>query len=799
MILFFKNKRILILTMVVGLILSFLPLHSVEAACSASPLDWPQCIVDFALYLPSLPLRIGFAIFIIPLILAAIGGGLLYSVIVAVCNWMMSIFLQVGITPANSIPAGLPGATPQIVTIGWTFTRDFVNMFFILILVFIGLATILRIKEYEAKKLLPKLIGLALLINFTPVVVGFIVDMGNIVTSFFLNAAGKIINLSTVLDMAFDYALTSMGVIFGQGDFLTMIGQFAGIVIYGIVLTVFYLWGSWIYAWIMLSFVFRITELWVLMILCPIAFFSNIFPPSNTIRMLFPGILHWKKWWEEFLRWIIWAIPIGFFLYLSNWVMANTSVVQGIFDNTTLIDGLNVATEGSTQFPALEGGFITLITSLLTPTLALILLDKGYKIAKQTAPEAAKGILEGTEKLGKLAIAAGITAATAGAGAGLAGGMLGKAGVAATRLETFAGKGRLGIAGKALVSPLTKPIKMFERIAAPPLLKYAAKTREGIKIPEEFKNLSPDEQAIIVRTALTKEAKLKRIAKMVELKTYDKVTDKNFLNETQKIADKLSDDPRYSKDARSVKDKAPNTISEEGIIKMKLVGKITEEEREEVKKTVKKEINRISEDLKNDDTFKLEIDSHAKINKTTFEQASRDIAAGAIYTKEMKGEDWSKITKNSSKSLAVRTGALYSDGRKLSKAADNFGPEFVDNFMEEVAKKGPEWLAENNSAGLLYLCGNAAQDLGYTPPEGIDKEKARKMIENARKEKIENRKNTRTNTKEEKEQKKLDDWMPQGRQGATGTPTKKTKQPSEGQSTMEKPEKEKRPPGRPGI
>jgi hypothetical protein len=49
---------------------------------------------------------------------------------------------------------------------GWVITRDIANMFFIVILLVIAFATILQIEQYNYKKWLPKLILMAILINF---------------------------------------------------------------------------------------------------------------------------------------------------------------------------------------------------------------------------------------------------------------------------------------------------------------------------------------------------------------------------------------------------------------------------------------------------------------------------------------------------------------------------------------------------------------------------------------------------------------------------------------------------------
>ena len=53
------------------------------------------------------------------------------------------------------------------VATGWAFTRDVVNIFFIFALLFIAIATILGVESYGAKALLPRLIIIALLVNFS--------------------------------------------------------------------------------------------------------------------------------------------------------------------------------------------------------------------------------------------------------------------------------------------------------------------------------------------------------------------------------------------------------------------------------------------------------------------------------------------------------------------------------------------------------------------------------------------------------------------------------------------------------
>src|SRR3989344_6231209 len=98
--------------------------------------------------------------------------------------------------------AGLSGI--DAVTIGWTITRDIANIFFIFALLIIAIATILRLESYGAKQLLPKLIIVALLINFSLVIAFTVVDASNILALAFIKEIGNpsiSTNIATVLQL----------------------------------------------------------------------------------------------------------------------------------------------------------------------------------------------------------------------------------------------------------------------------------------------------------------------------------------------------------------------------------------------------------------------------------------------------------------------------------------------------------------------------------------------------------------------------------------------------------------------
>lgn len=76
------------------------------------------------------------------------------------------------------------------VLIGWSVLRDVSNIALIFIFLAVGIATILGVQKYGAKSLLPKLIIVALLINFSLFATKFAIDTSHVLAASILNATG---------------------------------------------------------------------------------------------------------------------------------------------------------------------------------------------------------------------------------------------------------------------------------------------------------------------------------------------------------------------------------------------------------------------------------------------------------------------------------------------------------------------------------------------------------------------------------------------------------------------------------
>ena len=70
-------------------------------------------------------------------------------------------------------------------TIGWKATRDVANMFFVLFILWVAIATILSYESYSARALLPKIIVVALLINFSFSISQLIINTSTTLGNFF--------------------------------------------------------------------------------------------------------------------------------------------------------------------------------------------------------------------------------------------------------------------------------------------------------------------------------------------------------------------------------------------------------------------------------------------------------------------------------------------------------------------------------------------------------------------------------------------------------------------------------------
>lgn len=690
----FQNRKYLALVSLAGLCLFLIPLHFVGADDSPdlAKCDWNTpwyCFAAVVHYLITFPIRIAAIQIAIPLAIIALVSGIGYTIVTILLGWIKTIALNVPVIPDKV----------GVVRAGFDITQNLANILLILVLVFIGLATILRIKDYEAKKLLPILIIVALLINFSPVLVGFVVDISNIITNFFLNM-GSFEYTASIWQMIGNYFLSVFSILTQMGAIWDVIGYIVGITILGIVIIAFFTYASWIYLMIVRILIVRIIALWILMILAPIAFLFYILPATRGLA---------TKWWKTLIQWAMLGIPIGFFLFLSFKILQDTVQIESFFHTANLSGKVQSADYGiglqsASEFNARLGESFGM---MLTPLVSLIMLHIGYKLSRSYMPDFANKMITKSEQMvkkgAKIAGMVGLAVATAGVGAAV-GGAAASAGAGLAKAS--AGKGLLG-AGM--------------RVAGTKLMGYGEKMKK-IGLPSGFKDWDATSQEAFIkplnnREILVASAAAKDNQQFFSKDTRDRISeathaayglDKKAIDKGKVYSDteleQSKEDTNYVKYASQAAKYSPDELSEPLRLKMKMAGKSGADRmealasaKEDIDETEKFIRDNVSDedltieagirfkyitraDVKNNRANALQTAQQELIRKPwEKDQFVRDAAAGANFVREFKGSDIGNII--NTKNLATRTGIILGNPSNLQRIADEHGQGALEDVI----------------------------------------------------------------------------------------------------------------------
>lgn len=234
--------------------------------------------------------------------------------------------------------------TDDTINRGWVIIRDICNLAFVVILLIIAFATILRVEKYTYKKLLVKVVIAAILINFSKVIVGLIIDAAQVVMMTFVNGYKLTIGGNLIkgigMDKIFDFDVEAVK---AQG--LTMWD-----VVISIILAVVMLFITVVVIIVyVVVFIGRIIILWMMIILSPFAFLLTAIPDGESYA---------KQWWSKFMTEVFVGPVLAFFLWLSLYIMSSTG------DNE-VPGNLNLTREGVAQPEAAIGGGLSMGASVL--------------------------------------------------------------------------------------------------------------------------------------------------------------------------------------------------------------------------------------------------------------------------------------------------------------------------------------------------------------------------------------------------------------------------------------------------
>jgi len=264
------------------------------------------------------------------------------------------------------------------VKLGWPIVRDLANMIIVLGFVVVGIATSLRIESYGAKKLLPKLIIVALLINFSLLFCGIFIDASNILMKYFFMGKGGLENWAPGVKQ-----LANLYSDFADKGPMVFAPALMSIMFFNLILSLVCL----LYAVLLLS---RTVAIWMLVILSPLAFVCAVFPGTKSI---------WDTWKKNFTQWCIIVIPVGLFYYIG------LQMISKLTNPTSDIDAISKDWE---KF------FNASFSTVLVPGLFLIV---GFLVSLKFAPMGAGAIMNFANKYKGKALSGGLGVLAKGSGA----------------------------------------------------------------------------------------------------------------------------------------------------------------------------------------------------------------------------------------------------------------------------------------------------------------------------------------------------------------------------------------------
>lgn len=291
------------------------------------------------------------------------------------------------------------------------------NLLLIAILIIVALATILGIESYGVRRLVPLLVGIVLLVNFSSVIAGVVIDAGQVGMNFMQETFSKALPeeagkkqglsgyLSFQLGLSREFAIDSAtserilgkrGVSYGdESAFEQQILNAFSVMIMIIIGAI----AGYIFLRLAILLLMRYTVFWFLLIIAPLAFFAGILPATRN---------YFRTWWHQLLNWSFLGFTTLFIVYLG-------ALAWGLLNNPDVIRG---------TYAAFEGSRLHQRASLLFtfPIVAFFFLY-ALNVSKKMAGAAANAVVDGVISLGK-AVVVGGAAFAAGAGIAKAGGTL---------------------------------------------------------------------------------------------------------------------------------------------------------------------------------------------------------------------------------------------------------------------------------------------------------------------------------------------------------------------------------------
>ncbi|MEZ4156629.1 MAG: hypothetical protein R3B52_01445 [Candidatus Paceibacterota bacterium] len=268
--------------------------------------------------------------------------GKIGALILTFGSWMVYTMVKYGITII----------TLPIITAGFKVSLSLTNLFFVIAIIVMAFGTMLRSKSYNIKNQLKRLIFAAILVNFSFLIAGLFIDVSNVLTANFLQSIhpdkiGGALQPQSLLSIKnagdFEYksvklndegTKVSSGLVEDEEAFklgkdlkFNINNDETG-------------WSVWfklvqaliladIITWLMagvlvaIGIMVLVRNIWIatLLIFMPLVWALGLIPRLSEYQ---------KKWWDNFIKWLIYLPTVTFFVFLAISTMLVTSRSGGL-------------------------------------------------------------------------------------------------------------------------------------------------------------------------------------------------------------------------------------------------------------------------------------------------------------------------------------------------------------------------------------------------------------------------------------------------------------------------------------
>ena len=234
----------------------------------------------------------------------------------------------------NQLQTLLTSPSNIIVNMGWSIVRDIANLGFIIIIIILAIALILRVKEYEFQKYFPKLIFSVIGVNFSLEITRIIINFSQVLANFFLSKISTSpFTIGSNLLGAFGPQRIMKGLNFENFSNEIFSGELAINMIYITItpylMTIFNIILSSVIFITAISLLVRFIYLSILTIIFPAVWLINLTPKKELV----------SKWWDKFINQVFYYPIVTFFIYLTyqtSFQLKNTEFSQITSNNESL-------------------------------------------------------------------------------------------------------------------------------------------------------------------------------------------------------------------------------------------------------------------------------------------------------------------------------------------------------------------------------------------------------------------------------------------------------------------------------